>query len=246
MTKKYKNTTEQYKANHRTNEDGVIERKCTACEDWFTETLEYFYLHNKKHPEKGFSSECKLCVSKRNSKWQQDNPEWTKQNAKQKYENKKPYYNNLARESVRRNPEKIKANQTAWRRRNPDKLKFYGQKHQNHKLTLKEWYECKKFFNFRCACCGITWEENFEKNKQDFHKDHLYHQGRNDLKNCIPLCTSCNTKKHQFTINQWFNENNINYIFERYHQIYLWIRYECKKYIQKKKLRKYNKKAKSE
>ena len=49
--------------------DGIKERRCSNCQEWFTETTEYFYMRNKSKPEKGFNPECKKCSSKRSRKW---------------------------------------------------------------------------------------------------------------------------------------------------------------------------------
>jgi len=73
--------------------------------------------------------------------------------------------------------------------------------------------------------------------KTDLHKEHLIDDGRNDLKNCVPSCKSCNSEKHIDTFNQWYNPSNPKYSREKYLKIYNWIRFECKKYIQKKKRR---------
>jgi hypothetical protein len=78
----------------------------------------------------------------------------------------------------------------------------------------------------------------------DLHKEHVIHNGRKDLKNCVPSCQSCNDKKWKFTLNEWYNKDNPVYAYERYHKIYVWLRYDYKKYIQKRKPKqKYERKA---
>jgi hypothetical protein len=69
----------------------------------------------------------------------------------------------------------------------------------------------------------------------DFHKEHVIHEGKDNLSNCVPACQSCNDKKWKFTLNEWYNSSNPVYTYERYHKIYLWLRYDYKKYIQKRK-----------
>ncbi|MNH66451.1 HNH endonuclease [compost metagenome] len=144
---------------------------------------------------------------------------------------------------VEKNPEKKRRNQKEWYSRNQKRLSEYRQQryeHKKHQITNDEWDNCKLYFNYRCACCGIKLEEHFVLRKgkmvwMDFHQDHLYHNGKNDLSNCIPLCHRCNTRKHTSTINQFFDTRNNDYTYEKYHKIYLWIRYEYKKYIKKKR-----------
>jgi len=45
------------KANTRINDEGIKEKQCTKCGEWFPETTEYFYMRNKSKPEKGYKSE---------------------------------------------------------------------------------------------------------------------------------------------------------------------------------------------
>lgn len=51
----------------------------------------------------------------------------------------------------------------------------------------------------------------------------------------LPSCQSCNSKKNRKTINEFLkcNDNN-GFNYKRYHKIYLWIRYDCKKYKKQK------------
>ncbi|WP_369077330.1 HNH endonuclease [Paenibacillus elgii] len=93
------------------------------------------------------------------------------------------------------------------------------------------------YFNFRCAYCGKTWEQNKKETNKDLHKDHVIHDGRNDLKNCVPSCANCNSRKHEKSFNTWYNIHNHIYSKERYLKIYNWIRYDCHTYIKKKKTR---------
>jgi hypothetical protein len=120
-----------------------------------------------------------------------------------------------------------------------------NRREKNHKITEKEWYNCKLYFNFRCAYCGKTWEDNFVETGKDLHKEHVIDEGRNDIKNCVPSCNTCNTQKNTKTLNEWYNTNNSIYSYERYLKIYQFMRYDYKKYIHKKKPKgKYTKKNK--
>jgi endonuclease I len=84
-----------------------------------------------------------------------------------------------------------------------------------------------------------------EGTKKDLHKDHVIPDGRNDLKNCVPACHSCNSSKGDLSLNTWYNKNNPVYAYDRYIKIYKWIRFDCRKFIRKKQpKRKYAKKNK--
>lgn len=119
------------------------------------------------------------------------------------------------------------------------KFRQYGQ-HRKHDVYDEEWKLCKKYFNYECACCGLPINEHYvTRNKKlklfDFHKDHVYYDGKNDLSNCIPLCNDCNNKKKRKSFNVFYNKNNTDYTYERYHKIYLWLRYDYKKSIMPKR-----------
>lgn len=82
----------------------------------------------------------------------------------------------------------------------------------------------------------MTEEEHRKINRgQDLHKEHIIHDGKNDLRNCVPSCYRCNINKWKYSLNNWYNLNNPNYTFEKYHKIYQWVRYDYKKYIKKKR-----------
>jgi len=214
--------------------NGVIERYCPVCDCWKEENVENFYRNYKVKNKIAFMSTCKVCRKDRNK-------------INKEYCNKKSlewFYENYGQERVRikqwkvNNSEKNREYLSEYQKRDSFKQKKYGLRHKNHDVTKQEWYDCKKFFNFECAYCGLSIEEHwitYGNNKKlgDFHKDHLICNGKNNLSNCVPSCQGCNLSKHTFTINQWYNPENSNYTQDRYHHIYLWIRYDYKKFITK-------------
>ena len=120
-----------------------------------------------------------------------------------------------------------------WIKNNPDKLKGYVANHQSHNITKKEWEYCKQYFNYECAYCGLPLSEHYrkykgERIKSDFHKEHVDHNGTNDLSNCIPSCTSCNSQKWKFELDTFYNESNGNYTQERYDKIKQWLNEDYK------------------
>ena len=72
--------------------NGIKERKCTNCQKWFPETIEYFYMRNKNKPERGFNSRCKKCDAKINGKHQKENYDEKRIYFHENYLNKKDYY----------------------------------------------------------------------------------------------------------------------------------------------------------
>lgn len=217
-------------------------------DSWFPDTNEYFYLRNKKKPELGLSAECIKCTIQYGLNYVKINRLKHNKYKKKVYDTNQ--FNVQERVKIHNLKRRLSGKERDWRRNNPDKDKINSLRHRKHDVNKNEWRNCKLYFGNKCACCGLDISEHFYTRngitKQgDFHKDHLYHDGKNNLSNCIPLCNTCNTEKHTKTINQYYNPNNPNYTFERYHKIYLWIRYDYKKYIEKKKPKqKYNRKKK--
>jgi hypothetical protein len=202
-------------------------------------------MRNKSKPEKGLNSECKLCSYKYARKWAIENPE--KKNASVRKNNQ----TEKTKEYHRRKTRRLTSNgyYKKWNKENPDKLKAYSQKRvkKNHIITKDEWIACKNYFGNTCAYCGMTEEEHRQIFNTDLHREHVIDDGRNDIKNCIPSCSTCNNNKKRRTLNEFYNPKNKNYTYERYYKIYMWMRYDCKKYAQKKKPKgKYTRKAKLE
>lgn len=197
--------------------------------------LDNFYKH--KTPD-GFHTWCKECNRKQSSNWQKTNP---KKHAKLK---NRYYHDGRSTHWQKQNGinRRLNGKQKEWQQSNPDKCRYYSSKHSNkkHIMTTKEWEANKKYFIHRCAYCGLAIEDHWVQvrgNWQlgDFHKEHVIDDGRNDIKNCVPSCKSCNSEKHTSTLNQWYNPSNPKYTQERYYRIYIWMRYDYKKYIEPKK-----------
>jgi hypothetical protein len=95
----------------------------------------------------------------------------------------------------------------------------------------------------------ISWVEHYRTyagkiQKMDLHKEHVIVDGRNDIKNCIPSCQICNDSKGEYSLNTWYNSSNSKFDPIKLHKIYLWLRYDYKKYIEKKKVKRNYKKKK--
>ena len=97
---------------------------------------------------------------------------------------------------------------------NPTKINELRVIHENRRrykknnlaknFTQKEWNECKKFFNNKCAYCG--------KEMKNLTQDHfipLSSEGEYTKYNIIPCCRSCNSSKHDKNFYEWY----INYPF---------------------------------
>lgn len=195
------------------------DKKCTICLNFFPETEEYFY---KRNNGKGLSPYCKECYKKKSSKWTKENPEKRKKiHAK---DNSKPQNVKKVREWSKIN--RLNGNQKKWQQENKDSLAEYRKKRisKKHEFSEEDWNNCKEYFGFSCAYCGISYSENLREYKQDFHKDHIDSNGSNNIDNCVPSCKSCNSKKWKFSFVDWYNKNNEIFSVSRYNRIIKWMK----------------------
>lgn len=199
---------------------------CSICEKELPATTEYFYKN--KTGKDGLYPYCKECTKKKHTNWTKQNHE--KRLMYLKKNNDKPERKKNIRESAKRQRET--GYQREYQRKNKDKIKEYNEQHRNHEITKEEWGNCLKYFNHSCAYCGMKQGIAKETYKNYLHKDHVQHDGKNDLSNCIPACKGCNCKKWIFALEEWYNENNLVYDIERYNRIIKWLNADYKKFIQ--------------
>lgn len=235
-------------ANKREN-NNIIERQCTQCQEWKPETTEYYYMHNKSKPEKGFQPECKKCAIKRASKNRIDNIEIRKAYDKQRYLNDPNYFYTMNKKDFEERSDFYKNFMTAWRRDNLDKVNQYSLNHRQHKkhnITNEQWIACKEYFkdedgNYCCAYCGLRIQDHnrmYAGKIQyiDLHKEHIDDDGSNELDNCIPSCQSCNSSKREYEFEEWYNSNNDRrggevFTQERLDKIIKWTTEDYKQYL---------------
>jgi len=193
---------------------------------WFPSTLEFFHNSNKNKTD-GLHPWCKRCASDKSSINYLENRERSDL-AHKKYEGSEKHKAWSAR-----NYQMFKDKQSQWRKDNPEKCREYSKQHRIHDITEAEWKKELEVFNYECAYCGISEEESIKILKQRLHKDHGDHLGANDLRNSIPACRSCNSKKHQDDIDDWY-KNRKFYTEERYNKIIWWLTEGYKDYIEDK------------
>jgi len=131
------------------------------------------------------------------------------------------------------NPIYYKEKDRKWRQNNPERCKYHASKHRNHDITIKEWQSCLKYFNYQCAYCGMTLNEHKTKYKEQLHKEHVDDNGYNDIRNCVPGCKTCNSRKHESNLEEWYLKQKF-FSEERLQKIILWTTNEYKEYIEDK------------
>jgi hypothetical protein len=231
------NSHELYKLNHRINDNGIIERRCTNCQKWLEENAKNYYYVNKKKQEYRFMSECKQCSKIRSRKITIKNPE--KRKIYYDKFNNKPEIIQIMRKASEK--QRKDGKQAIWQKDHPDKLKIYNNKreHKIHDISKKEWISCKEYFSNTCAYCGLPLTEHWITYRGvtklgDFHKDHKDHNGANDLSNCIPACESCNCKKWEHPFEEWYTSDNPVFSQERLNKINKWLQEDYKLYTEDK------------
>ena len=234
----------QWNKTHRININNIVERQCTQCEEWLEEDSN-FYLQNKSHPEKGFSPWCKKCTSDSANKRQKANyPKYKKlqYNWREKDENQGKI-SQTAREWREDHQEWKQQYQLDYQHKYPEKMARYRidkEMHRTHDILKPEWDNCQKYFDYKCAYCGLPLAEHWIRYRGkimlgSFHKEHAIHNGGNGLDNCLPSCKSCNDKKWKRDLNEWYNNKNNKYTEDRYNKIIQWLMEDCFQYIMEHK-----------
>lgn len=209
----------KYQQTHKIIDD-IDHKICSMCKEWKPSTEEYFYK-NKSNKTDGLHPWCKKCAVKRNTEGR---------DLDRANELNKHYYR--TREKTRQirkrvmDERRVNGQYREWQRNNPEKIKSYNlkrSKNKTHVISEFEWEYCKSYFNYECAYCGMTEKIHKEMHNQQLHREHVVHEGANDLSNCIPACRSCNSAKHVFTLEEWYSEQNINYTEFRYNKINKWL-----------------------
>jgi 5-methylcytosine-specific restriction endonuclease McrA len=183
---------------------------------------DFFY---KKKAYDGYDTYCKTCVKEKAWAYQLDNMEEHVARVRS-YNRTKDWRIKQNRANAERR--RKNGQHKEWVQKNPDKLKFYAQLHQDHNISNDEWEYCKDYFGNQCAYCEIHISEHFniyagELKWTDFHKEHVNPEGTNDLTNCVPACKSCNSRKHNFRLEEWYSLDNPYFSEERLNKIIKWI-----------------------
>ena len=213
--------------------NGILEKKCSDCGEWFPCNTEYFYV-NKRNFTDGLHPNCKKCNIKRSEKWIKENHERYLENLKKC--NARPERKEVVRKAAEQ--QRKEGYQKQYLQNNKDKNKKYIKtklEHSTHEITKEEWKNCKEYFNNECAYCGLPITKHYgvcrgKTTLHDFHKEHVIHQGTNDLSNCIPACKSCNSHKWKFEFKEWYRKQEF-FNEERFSKIIQWITEDYKKFI---------------
>jgi len=213
-------------------------KKCTKCGE--LKSLDDFYSQKKKRADGNeyiyYRPDCKECTKNNSIEWQNNNSE----RYMEKHRKTNQAYRRRNIEFVR-NIERYRRENglvDQWREQNKDKLKTYNSQHSKHNITENEWSSCKKYFNNRCAYCGISIDSHYIKfngeiRNGDFHREHVDYNGSDDLSNCVPSCKVCNSRKNTYSLEEWFEINDRGFTKERLDKVRRWLDDDYKLYIEK-------------
>lgn len=231
------NKEERYWLKHRINDNGILEKQCSKCNQWYPETNEYFYMVNKSKPELGFVAQCIYCCRNYAQKWYTNLP----QERKDKYNNEwnathKIYKREHWLQWVEDHKERRQKYLKEYDQAHPDKIREYNFKRsqKQHKISKKEWNDCKEYFDFECAYCGMSESEHKNLYNEQLHKEHVKYDGENDLSNCVPSCKSCNCQKWIYSVDEWYPKQTF-YSKERLSKINRWLNTDYLLYIKQSK-----------
>lgn len=202
------NTHEMYKLNHRINNQGIVERRCTICENWLEENYDNFYMINKKKPELGYSSGCKICLTAKSIAHRLLNVERARKSIQDHYYRHKEIYNTRAKAYNKEHKDKVISDYKIWVKNNPDKVRIYTANHRDHDISEEEWRSCLSIFDYSCAYCSISEKDHLVIHGQVLHKEHSDPEGYNDLSNAIPACRRCNCGKHTSNMEEWYRKQD--------------------------------------
>jgi len=199
-------------------------KTCTSCGEehpytdyYFKETVDINGIKQYL-----FNAMCIDCYIKRGSKYTKEHPEMNRESSRKT--DKTPKMQAYHKEAIKNLREE--GYFLGYYADNPEKYIKYREDHDAHKkhtISIKDWNDCKEFFGYKCAYCGITETEHKERYGQQLQKDHAENQGDNGIGNCVPACRSCNSVKKKNDWDNWFTPENSRYSQDKYNIISKWL-----------------------
>jgi len=168
----------EYQKTWQKTEEGKLSRKKSR-KKYYEKNKEYINSNQKEwqKTEKG-----KVSQKKSEEKWLNKNPEYRK----------KRYEENKERIS-RKRMMWIKTNKgRAYLQRN-NIVRRTNKENIINTLTSNEWLDILETYNYRCAYCGIDFDENTLPVRD--HVIPISKGGDNTKENVVPSCVICNSKK---------------------------------------------------
>ncbi|WP_226035672.1 HNH endonuclease [Aquibacillus saliphilus] len=210
--------------------ENLESKECKWCGE--VKPLDEFYSFNKTKQDGEkyvyYNPECKECRKEASTKWRKENRESFLDI--QKRRNKHPDHKKELKIAYKRRKEENYYMQYYYN--NKEKFKHYRELHRHHDINNDEWENCKRYFNYQCAYCGID-EKTAKKEQGNYlHKEHVAHNGANDLSNCVPSCRVCNSHKWVFEWKEWYSVDNPDYTKIKFNKIVKWLNHDYLNFIE--------------
>lgn len=180
---------------------------------------EYDKKYYKKHRE--FKLQYKKEHYKNNKdKYYQWNKQWRERNSnyysirqKEHRERNKDSLKEYGKQYRKENKEYLNEMTRTWRQKNRHIDAMYSRNRQRDinslevTLTQEEWNDTLRYFDYKCAYCGISQSEHRKETGQRLHQDHLIpltREGGFTHDNIIPSCRRCNSCKNNSEFLTWY------------------------------------------
>lgn len=222
-------------------------KTCIKCNEMLPATTEYFYKHknakdglmgnckgckneyNKNNPNnkeyrKRYYEKNKEKILKQQKKYEEQNKAKIAEMHHEYYIKNKERLNSLNKKNYEKNKERYREYSYKWARNNPEKTRISCHKRRARirkltaTLTVAQWEQIKKDFNWKCAYCGQ------ELPLEQEHFIPITNHGEYTHNNIIPACKSCNSSKCNRDFFEWYIEQDF-YSKEREEYILRYLNY---------------------
>jgi 5-methylcytosine-specific restriction endonuclease McrA len=196
------------------DQDGQPGKICTKCREW--RPVERY--RKRLLSRDGYDYVCNECVNADSRAWRAKNKQRVQELNREFYEanraerleyhrqyrqTHKEYFKEQMQIFRQKNPEYNARQMREWSRAHPDEIKAKDHARRAFKMgkpqsfTAAEWKALKERYNYTCLRCGR--QEPEIKLTAD-HVVPISKDGAGTIDNIQPLCKSCNTAKHDNTI----------------------------------------------
>ena len=210
----------------------------------------------QKRGKYGLKAECNACRKEINKQYREDNKEKIAERNKQYYEDNKDYYKQYREDNKEKIAEQNKQYREnnkdyykQYREDNKEKIAEYAKQYyaseqgqvvqfnarnkrrqreeeQGRGITVEQWKEMMKFFEWKCAYSGTPLNKD---NRTIDHIIPLKIGGLNEPWNCVPMYANYNFSKQGKDMMVWYREQEF-FSEERLNKIYEWIEYAKNKW----------------
>jgi len=188
--------------------DGQKGLRSAKFKEWYRNHQEYMQSYNKVYRQKHlehirrrhaeYARQNKEKVDSTARKWREARAEHIREQRRVRYESRAEEFRQWRRDSYKANPEYYRAISRKWAKNHPESRRRLMHTRRARianaegSYTLEEWQELKRFYDYRCLCCG---QQEPDISLTVDHVQPITRGGSNFIDNIQPLCHSCNASK---------------------------------------------------